>query len=217
MTKEIFYFGDPMCSWCWGFAPAVEQIHRDFHEQAPLSIVLGGLHAYDTDPMSDNYKATIRHHWEDVNRATGAEFDYSFFDRDGFVLDTEPACRAVVTVTRMDKSKMLPFYESVSRSFYSENKDTTSLETFVDLAKEADLDPDEFAALFETDELKQETLSNFRFTQGLGVTGFPTVVVKEGDGEDQKLALLTSGYQSYENLRPAILDWLEHGLEEGET
>jgi hypothetical protein len=36
----------------------------------------------------------------------------------------------------------------------------------------------------------------------------------EGDGEDQKLALLTAGYQPYENLKPVIDHWLEQGLEE---
>ncbi len=214
MSKEIIYFGDPMCSWCWGFAPTIDRINLDYAESAPLSIVLGGLHAYDSDPMNDEYKATIKHHWEDVNRATGAEFDYRFFDRDGFVLDTEPACRAAATVRRMDKTKMLGFYESVSRSFYSENKDTTSLDTFKALADEAGLDEEEFSRLFESDEMKQETLNDFSMSQSLGVTGFPTLVVMEGDGEDQKLALLTAGYQPYENLKPVIDHWLEHGLEE---
>ena len=46
MSKEILYFGDPMCSWCWGFAPVLKSIYEDFKADAPLSIVVGGLHAY---------------------------------------------------------------------------------------------------------------------------------------------------------------------------
>jgi putative protein-disulfide isomerase len=210
MPKEILYFGDPMCSWCWGFAPVLKSIYEDFKGDAPLSIVVGGLHAYDDFPMSAAYKADIRHHWEDVNKATGAVFDYDFFDREGFVLNTEPACRAVVTARQMNPLLLLPFYEAISRSFYSENKDTTDLETFKALATEVGLDVDDFTENFNSDDLKQNTKSDFQFSQQLGVSGFPTMVVKEGD----KMALLTAGYQPYKNLKPAIEDWLDIGFQE---
>lgn len=209
MTKEIIYIGDPMCSWCWGFAPTITEIKERYNDVAPLSLMMGGLHAYDDFPMSDEYKASIRHHWEDVNTATGAEFDYAFFDREGFVLDTEPACRAVITARKMEVANLLAFYESVSRSFYSENKDTTALETFKPLAVEAQLNVDEFSELFESDEIKQETVNDFRFAKSLGVTGFPTVLVKE----DDKFALLTAGYKPFDSLEPVINSWLEHGFE----
>ena len=210
MSKEIIYFGDPMCSWCWGFSPAINDIRRHFSEQAPLSFIVGGLHAFDTEPMSDSYKATIRHHWEDVNKATGAVFDYSFFDREGFVLDTEPACRAAVTVRNLKPEAALDFYEAISRSFYSESKDTTDLETFKGLCPEVGLDADAFADAFASEDMQEATLDDFRFAKSLGVSGFPTVVVKE----DDKMALLTAGYRPFEQLKPAIEDWLEHGLQE---
>jgi len=208
VTKEIIYVGDPMCSWCWGFAPSINKIRDNYNDVAPLSIVLGGLHAYDDFSMSDDYKANIRHHWEDVNQATGAVFDYAFFDREGFVLDTEPACRAVVSARNMENCDVLAYYESVSRSFYSENKDTTAVDTFKLLAEKADMDVDEFVRLFDSDVIKQETVNDFRFAKSLGVTGFPTVLFKEDDIH----ALLTVGYRPYEDLEPVIDSWLEHGF-----
>ena len=208
MTNEIVYIGDPMCSWCWGFASVIDSIHKDFNHEAPLSIILGGLHAYDDFPMSKDYKNDIRHHWEDVNRATGAVFDYRFFDRDGFILDTEPACRAVVTIRKIKPDFVLSFYESISRSFYSENKDTTVLKTFKPLIKQVGIDFEEFDQKFNSSQIKEETKSDFQFSKKIGVTGFPTVLVKEGE----RLALLTAGYQPYQTLKPAIEDWLKNGL-----
>jgi putative protein-disulfide isomerase len=199
-----------MCSWCWGFASVKDSIHKDFNHEAPLSIILGGLHAYDDFPMSNNYKTNIRHHWEDVNRATDAVFDYRFFDRDGFILDTEPACRAVVTIRKMKPNVVLSFYESVSRSFYSENKDTTVSNTFKPLAEQVGIDFKEFDQIYNSSQIKDETKSDFQFSKKIGVTGFPTVLVKEGE----KLALLTAGYQPYQTLKPAIEDWLKNGLSE---
>ena len=28
MTRELIYFADPMCSWCYGFAPVISAIER---------------------------------------------------------------------------------------------------------------------------------------------------------------------------------------------
>ena len=210
MTNEILYFGDPMCSWCWGFAPVLNAIEKKFGDEAPVSVIVGGLHAYDNFPMSKTYKANIRHHWEDVNKATGAIFDYKFFNRDGFVLDTEPACRAVVTARLMDKSILIPFYESISRSFYSENKDTTDLKQFKSLAEEVGLDFVDFSKIYNQLKTKENTRNDFNFTKKIGVTGFPTVIIKE----DEKMALLTAGYQSFQNIEPKIEAWLSNGLKE---
>ena len=203
-----------MCSWCWGFAPTIKELSKTYKNSAPLAITTGGLHAYDTHTMDNQYKDIIRHHWEDVEKATSAHFDYSFFNRTDFVLDTEPACRAVVVVRKMENSKALTYYELISQSFYKENQDTTDTDTLKKLAKEIDLDTDEFIELFESDLIKQETLEDFRFTQRVGITGFPTLIAKEKSEEDQKLALLSAGYQPYENLIPIIDHWLKNGLEE---
>ena len=203
-----------MCSWCWGFAPTIKELSETYKKSAPLAITTGGLHAYDTHTMDNQYKDIIRHHWEDVEKTTGANFDYSFFDRIDFVLDTEPACRAVVVVRKMEKAKALAFYELISRNFYKENQDTTDTNTLKKIAEEIDLDPEEFIALFESDLIKQEALDDFRLTQRLGITGFPTLIAKEKSEDDQKLALISAGYQSYENLIPIIDHWLKNGFEE---
>lgn len=210
MIKEILYFGDPMCSWCWGFAPVLNAIEKKFGDEAPVSVIVGGLHAYDNFPMTKTYKANIKHHWEDVNKATGALFDYTFFNRDGFVLDTEPACRAVVTARLMNKSILIPFYKSISRSFYSENKDTTDLKQFKSLAEEVGLDFVDFSKIYNQLKTKENTRNDFNFTKKIGVTGFPTVIIKE----DEKMALLTAGYQSFQNIEPKIEAWLSNGLKE---
>ena len=81
MEREIIIVVDPMCSWCWGFSPGVEAIDREYADTAPVTLVAGGLRPLTTNPMDDQMKAEIRHHWEDVNKASGQPFDFSFFDR----------------------------------------------------------------------------------------------------------------------------------------
>lgn len=202
-AREIIYVGDPMCSWCWGFAPVLRRIKSDYESLVPLRIVVGGLHAFDSEPMSERYKATIRHHWEQVAAATGQPFNYDFFAREGFVLDTEPACRASVTVRSIKPAALLSFYESIHRGYYVENTDTTALDTFTGYAEREGIDGAAFVKAFESDAMKHETLADFSWCQEVGITGFPTVVLRE----DDKLAALTIGYQPFENLQPALDAW----------
>jgi putative protein-disulfide isomerase len=203
-SREIIYVGDPMCSWCWGFSPVLHRIVESYSDTVPLRVVLGGLHAFDDKPMSDSYKRTIRHHWEQVHDATGQPFNYAFFDREGFVLDTEPACRASVTVRNIKPAALLSYYERIHKGYYVEDTDTTVLDTFVTYAEREGIDGAAFTRAFESDAIKQETLGDFQWCQQVGITGFPTVVLRE----DDRMAALTIGYQPFGNLQPALDSWM---------
>ena len=76
---------------------------------------MGGLRAGNTSPMRPQDKDYIRNAWTQVNAATGQPFDIGFLERDGFVYDTEPACRAVVTVRRLMPKLALAFMGRVSK------------------------------------------------------------------------------------------------------
>ena len=45
MSKDrtLVYIADPMCSWCWGFAPVIDELVREFAGQLSLRVVAGGL------------------------------------------------------------------------------------------------------------------------------------------------------------------------------
>jgi len=43
MQKELIYFVDPMCSWCWDFSPVILSISQAFPGRVPVRVVLGGL------------------------------------------------------------------------------------------------------------------------------------------------------------------------------
>ena len=87
---HLIYFADPMCSWCWGFSPVIEAVRERFGPSLPIRLMLGGLRPGTTEPMTEGSKREICEHWEHVHEASGQPFDWSFFDREGFIYDTEP-------------------------------------------------------------------------------------------------------------------------------
>ena len=204
MDREILLIVDPMCSWCWGFSPSVEAMAEEYADRAPVFPIAGGLRPLTAEPMNDAAKAEIRHHWEDVGKASGQPFDFSFFERDGFVYDTEPACRALVTVRSLKPEAALPYLALMHKAFYAENRDITDHDVLAGLAQEAGLDRGAFAGAFPSRQMIYLTASDFFRSQSMGVSGFPTTVLRQGE----KLSLLSSGFRSFEDLKPHLDQWI---------
>ena len=111
-----------------------------------------------------------------MGTATGQAFDMDFFNREGFVYDTEPACRAVVTARRLMPRMALPFMARIQQAFYAENRDMTAPEVIAEVAEEAGFDRAAFAAAFASPETRNETFRDFLTAQSLGIHGFPTLI-----------------------------------------
>ncbi|HUJ74784.1 MAG TPA: hypothetical protein VL359_07990, partial [bacterium] len=71
----LYYFGDPMCSWCWGFRPVLEQVDREYPELRRVT-VLGGLRGGSAGPMSDELARMIQGAWRRIEETTGQPFDH---------------------------------------------------------------------------------------------------------------------------------------------
>jgi putative protein-disulfide isomerase len=204
-NKEIILFADPMCSWCWGFSPVMGGLAQACDGRARYSLVLGGLRPGTTDVMDDHAKTEVRHHWEHVAEASGQPFTFAFFERDDFVYDTEPACRAVVAVRRLASHQTFAYLDALHRAFYAENRDITDPAVLADVAAFLDIDAVDFMTEFQSDATRAETLGDFRASRELGVTGYPTVVLRDEGG----LAALTIGYQPLEDLAGPLETWLQ--------
>lgn len=203
--KRILYFADPMCSWCWGFAPVITSLAAQAADRVALRLVMGGLRPGTTRPMSARAKAEIRHHWEEVQTTTGQPFDLSFFERDGFVYDTEPACRATVVMHGRARSQALAYLKAVQSAFYAENRDVTDAQVLAELADPFGMSADAFLEDFASPAAVKTTHANFQLTQAMGVSGFPTVILRDSDG----FACLTAGYQPLDVLAPLLDRWLD--------
>jgi putative protein-disulfide isomerase len=202
--KRILYFADPMCSWCWGFAPVIARILAQARDRVPVRLVAGGLRVGTTEPMDARAKAAVRGHWEHVQAATGQPFDFAFFARESFVYDTGPACRAAVAMRNLAPKQSLAYLEALQRGFYAEGRDVTDPAVLAAIAAPFCAGAEVFAAVYAAREVEEATAADFRLTQALGIAGFPAVVLKDEAG----LVPLTVGYQPFDDLAPTLEAWL---------
>ncbi|WP_300729820.1 DsbA family protein [Pseudomonas sp.] len=206
MSTRLIYVMDPMCSWCWGFAP-VAQALVDQARAAGVEthLVVGGLRTGSVAALDPGTRRYILDHWQAVAEATGQPFTHEGALPHGFVYDCEPACRAVVAARSLTPEGAWALLKLIQHAFYVEGRDVTQAGVLVALAEAAGVGRSEFAAAFDSAEQQGATAADFAWVQGLGVAGFPTLLA-ERDGQ---LALLTNGYQPLPALSDLLSRWLE--------
>jgi putative protein-disulfide isomerase len=198
---SLIYIADPMCSWCYGFGPELRTL-LDGLPGMPLHIVVGGLRAYNTKTMDAELKTTLLSHWQHVAERTGLPFAPDALSREGFVYDTEPACRAVVTARTLAPQAAFAVFEAIQQAFYTQSRDVTQGEVLAEIASAAlaangqAVDAATFFAAWNSTAMQDATREDFEQTKRWGVSGFPTLVL-ERDGQ---LDLVASGYTAMPTL-----------------
>lgn len=203
--KILWYVADPMCSWCWGFTPIIERIHEEYGDRLKCELLLGGLRPGTRTSISPAQRQEILHHWEDVHRLTGQPFRFAGALPDGFVYDTEPASRGVVSALLLATETGFPFLKAVQYAFYAEQQNVTSAAVLAHLAGKIGLDTQRFTTAFESDAAKKTTLEHFNRARRLGISGFPAVVLEDETG----YSVLTKGYRPFQQLSSELEKWLE--------
>jgi len=198
---EIIYIGDPMCSWCWGISPHLNALKRYGKSiGVPFRLVMGGLRPGGGDAWNEEFKNFLKHHWEEVNKRSGQPFGMELFEKEAFNYDTEPACRAVVTVRELSPEKTLSFYELVQHYFYVKNNDPNQVEFYQIICEKLDIDYPTFKEFFNSPQAKELTQKDFILNREWGIRGYPSVVVRKGND----LQLLASGYANFEDLKERL-------------
>lgn len=203
--KTLWYIADPMCSWCWGFAPTIEAIRQRYAGRLTIELILGGLRPGTKLPIANQQRQDILGHWHNVQRMTGQPFQFEGAMPEGFIYDTEPASRGVVTVSTIAPQLTFPFFLAIQQAFYVNRIDVTKSENLLQLAVGLEINSEQFLQVFMSETTKQQTQANFSQAQQWGIDGFPSLVIQN----NADVRLLVGGYCPAEKLYPQIDNLIE--------
>lgn len=202
---NLIYVADPMCSWCYGFGRSIDALLAEPGAAAPLrlALVMGGLRPFTTEAMDAARIDEILGHWRHVHEASGRPFaaaPHTALHESGFVYDTEPASRAVVTVRSRWPTHVWRCFDAVQRAFYADARNVTKAEVLADIAESLGLPRAEFAHAFASQAMRDATLADFRQSQAWGMRGFPAVLAEH----DGALHLVAQGFLPVDALRERL-------------
>jgi len=202
---ELIYVADTMCSWCWGFAPVLDELAARYG--LPVRVVNGGLRPGDqAEELDDKTAAWIGEHWEHVRDASGQPFDFAGLTRrDGWRYDTEPAAMSVVAMRELHPELTLAWFHRLQRAFYAENIDITDPASWPALLEGFDVDVEVLMAAATADSARAAAVRDYLQARKWGISGFPTLLVRDGE----QLSLVTKGWAPKEAVVDGIGQWLQ--------
>jgi len=199
-TMTLIYVYDPLCGWCYGFSPVIQQFYEQTTELKEVRVISGGMvTAERTGPIGE-VAPYIKEAYKDVEQSTGITFGKSFLEdvlEEGSTIFTSiPPSIALAVFKDMMPEKQLQFAGDIQKAIYYDGVAPENLQAWSERAAQYGLDQELFYERLQSEKYAQKAREDFADAQTLGVRGFPTVFVKDGD----QMHLLARGYLDYASL-----------------
>ena len=169
----LYYFHDPMCSWCWAFSPQWQLLVQNLPENINVGLILGGL-APDTDePMPIAQQQTIEGYWHNIQNLHGTAFNFDFWRQCQPKRSTWIACRAVIVASHQGYEAAM--IEAIQKAYYLQARNPSLAETLKELAIGIGLEAEQFSRELNSAAVQVELDKQMAFAQSCGVRGFPSL------------------------------------------
>lgn len=203
-TPHFIYVYDPLCGWCYGFSPVITSLWKEYSERATLEVVTGGMVRGDRVGPLSNIAHYIQDAYKRVEAYSGVTFGDPYlnelFGQGEVWQDSEPAClvHAALKVSRPELC--LDFAAEVQKAIYYEGIPPTDPEKLIATALRIGADEKSLRLTLSDPHTHQAMIDDFNRAEGLGVQGFPTLLMEL----DNRRYVLTRGYASLEDLKSRI-------------
>jgi putative protein-disulfide isomerase len=201
MKPKIYYVFDTMCGWSYGASDVITKVHEKYKEVYDFNLVPGGMWAGDNVKIMDSgLREFINDNNLEVEKSTGKSFGDGYsrkvLQSSSVVLDSFPGAKAVIIVQNIKKEVAFSFLKNIQDAFFLHGKDMNNIKVYMDIADSFNISGEEFQKLYNSEEIKEETLKCFEKAKAMGVETFPSIVAEE----DNKTNIIAEGYNSFEDL-----------------
>ena len=175
----LYYFHDPMCSWCWGFKAVFQQLCAHLGTEIEVIRILGGLAPDTEEPMPQAMREQIKNNWIRIE-ATIPEVKFNF----DFWRDCQPrrstyaACRAVIAARQQGKQYDELMTSTIQKAYYQQARNPSDDQTLIELANDAGLDKQAFIDDFYSEKVKIILQREIDFSREMFVESFPSLILK---------------------------------------
>jgi putative protein-disulfide isomerase len=200
---KLLYVYDPLCGWCYGFGPVVEKIERNYQSDIEVEIISGGMIMGERIAPVGNMADYILQAIPRLERMTGAAFGepYKQLLKEGtYVTSSEKPSVALCVYKSFKKDSAVSYGHTIQTSFYKYAKDLNNDTLYADIAKDFGIDRTQFLNRMRDSTYLNQAHAEFKKAAALGVTGFPTLLMKQENG----YVKISEGYATYDSIEKYI-------------
>ena len=206
---EIIYVFDTHCGWCYGFSQVIHDFEIQHREEFDFKVLNGGLITGDRvgpiGPMAEYILSAIPRLEEMTGMKVGES--YKAILRDGKrVMDSLPPATAFRILSERYPDKQIELAHAIQQLQFVEGLDMSSEAGLLNLCKKFSFDEAEFIQKLNSETYRKLALQEFAEVSGMGISGYPAVVLNRGDA----YIALSRGYISATALESNLQSGLEY-------
>jgi putative protein-disulfide isomerase len=191
LKAQLYYIYDPMCSWCWGYAPTWQRLQKELAPHVDVIYGLGGL-AKDSDTvMPADMQAFLQQTWRKISQQLGTQFNFDFWQECQPRRSTYPACRAALIARASGKEQEM--LTAIQQAYYLQAKNPSDINTLVELAVAIGLDGDDFLHQINNQLLDKALQAEITQMRAMPINGFPALVLLK----NKKFSAITVDYKDW--------------------
>ena len=181
MQAVLYYAHDPMCSWCWGFAPVLRELEAGLPDGVVMQRLLGGLAADTDEIMAEEMQDRIQSTWRRIQDILpGTEFNFDFWTDCVPRRSTWASCRAVIAARRQGAGYDKQMTTTIQRAYYTRARNTSDATVLVELAEQLGLDVACFATDLDSTATRAQLQEEMQLCEELRIYSFPALVLQAG-------------------------------------
>jgi putative protein-disulfide isomerase len=206
MVTTLFYFHDPMCSWCYAFNSSLTALQKELPDFISIKKIIGGLAPDTTNPMPVELRQKIQQTWRRIEQTVpNIQFNYDFWSINTPVRSTYPACRAILAARHQGADFEDKMIAAIQTAYYQKAKNPSLQSILLECALEAGLNADRFKNDLTSDEIEEELQNEISTARTLGVISYPSLVLEH----DSHLFPVSVDYLDHETIIREIVSILE--------
>ena len=178
----IIYVFDPMCGWCYGFSPVIAEVAIEYSDRYNFDILCGGMVIGDREGPIGNMSDYILSAIPRLEEYTGVKIGEPYIEilNDGtYFSSSEMPSIAIQVFKHLSDENAVSFAEEVQKAMFLNGKSLNDINTYLELIKPYDISSGEFVKCMNDPDFKRKTFAEFDYADQLGVTGYPTILLKQ--------------------------------------
>jgi putative protein-disulfide isomerase len=200
---KLIYIYDPICGWCYGFTPMIQEIQAKFKGEMSVEVLSGGmLLSANRRPASAMFNYIKEAH-KQVEATTGITFGQPFLEqylRSDDMMDSEKPSIALTVFKHYQPDNAVNFAHDMQVALNLEGKSLNDDQTYRELLVKYNIPAEQFLQRMQEDDNKYATHQEFNIVQQWGITGFPAAILEK----DEELYLIARGFTPMEKMLHVI-------------
>ncbi|MEM7078082.1 MAG: hypothetical protein AAF513_05575 [Pseudomonadota bacterium] len=193
-VHELIVVTDPMCSWCWGMAAAIQTSREQLADRAHFELMLGGINTHGTQPIGDYGRRFLMRLWREVHETTGQPFGFKLPET--YVHNSVAPCVAIEYAREVSEVDPLDVLHLLQERFFVHGEDITDIELLTRLLETFDIDSGGLEGSMRDPNMKARLQFQFDNAGAFGTQAMPSLLIRKEEG----LKLFAGGYMDADML-----------------